>query len=149
MTNPDSPSDDGPRIIVDEDWKTQVERERETLRSQRESAAAAKKSQPDGIERFPTPSLSGMINMFASQAMAALGLLPDPVTGEAAQNRSLAKFLIGTLAVLEQKTEGNRTDDESIELQEALHHLRMIFVTATTNPPNPTTAKGPSKIELP
>jgi hypothetical protein len=149
MTNPDSASEDSPRIIVDEDWKTQVERERETLRNQTESTADAIKSQPGGIERFPTPSLSGMIHMFASQAMAALGLLPDPMTGESAQNRPLAKFLIDTLAVLEQKTEGNRTDDESSELRDALHHLRMIFVAATTNQPNPANRMGPSKIELP
>jgi hypothetical protein len=86
--------------------------------------------------------------MFASQAMAAMGLLPDPVSGESAANRTLAKFLIDTLGVLEQKTEGNRTADESRELQDALHRLRMIYV-AIPAAPAATHRKSASAIELP
>lgn len=147
MSNSESSTGDGPRIIVDEDWKTQVEREREALRTHSDSPNDPKHRPAGRVERFPPATLSGMIGMFASQAMAALGLLPDPMTGETERNQPLAKFLIDTLALLEQKTEGNRTEEESGELRDALHHLRMIFVTSSTTQPNPP-GKSESPIEL-
>ena len=148
MANSDSSAGQGPRIIVDEDWKTQVQREREALRTHADSPNDTKHGQSSQVERFPPATLSGMIGVFASQAMAALGLLPDPITGETERNQPLAKFLIDTLGVLEQKTEGNRTEEESNELRAALHHLRMIFVTTSAKQPNPPGKSDPT-IELP
>ena len=40
-----------------------------------------------------------------------------------------AKHSIDLLTVLQQKTEGNRTPEESGELEAALHELRMAYVT--------------------
>jgi hypothetical protein len=40
-----------------------------------------------------------------------------------------AKHSIDLLAVLQKKTEGNRTPQESDELEAALHELRMAYVT--------------------
>ena len=39
-----------------------------------------------------------------------------------------AKHSIDLLAVLQQKSEGNRTPEESDELEAALHELRLAFV---------------------
>ena len=40
-----------------------------------------------------------------------------------------AKHSIDLLAVLQQKSEGNRTPEESDKLEAALHELRLAFVT--------------------
>ena len=59
----------------------------------------------------------------------ALGLLPNPVTKKADVQLDQAKHAIDLLAVLQQKTEGNRTPQESDELDAVLHELRMAYVT--------------------
>jgi hypothetical protein len=131
-----SDSEEPPKIIVDEDWKAQVEREKEALKGEAhpEQSQKSKTSQDGQIPAPPPASWESLVSMLASQAMAALGLLPDPVTGEATPNRPLAKFLIDTLGVLENKTAGNRTEEETAHLIEALHHLRMIYVSSPVNP---------------
>jgi len=40
-----------------------------------------------------------------------------------------ARHLIDTLAILEEKTAGNRTPEESALLDQLLHELRMGYVT--------------------
>jgi hypothetical protein len=147
MSNTNQSSEEKSRIIVDEDWKSQVEREKEVLRDQ---ASSTDTKRADSETEYPLPpaNLAGMVSMFASQAMAALGLLPDPMTGEASTNRPLAKFLIDSLGVLEQKTEGNRTDEENNVLRDALHHLRMIYVATPARQSQASPPKKPS-IELP
>ena len=54
----------------------------------------------------------------------ALGLLPNPVTKKADVQLDQAKHAIDLLTMLQQKTEGNRTPEESGELEAALHELR-------------------------
>lgn len=151
MTNPEEPS----RIIVDEDWKTQVEREKEALRNEERTdhSSDSKKPEPGAYPPPPPASLESLVSMIASQAMAALGLFADPATGEAETNRPLAKFLIDNLGVLEEKTEGNRSEEESAHLRDALHHLRMIYVSIPADGATPlNTTTGPERspiIELP
>jgi hypothetical protein len=144
-----------PKIIVDEDWKTQVEREKEALRNKEHVDQSPDSKTGDGSTYPPPPpaSFESLVSMLASQAMAALGLFADPMTGEAESNRPLAKFLIDTLGVLEEKTSGNRSDDESAHLRDALHHLRMIYVSTPADGMTPmnTTTETPRSpiIELP
>lgn len=60
--------------------------------------------------------------------MVALGLVVA-TAGEVPKPRlSEARHLIDTLAMLEEKTAGNRTADESALLESLLHELRMSFV---------------------
>ena len=62
--------------------------------------------------------------------MAALGQLPDPIEGKPVVRKELAKFQIDMLAVLEEKTKGNLSAEESSMLTDVLHKLRMAFVAA-------------------
>ena len=64
-----------------------------------------------------------------SQAMACLGQLPDPMTGETQINREYAKFQIDLLSMLEEKTSGNLSDDENTLLSQSLHQLRMLYTS--------------------
>ena len=56
--------------------------------------------------------------------------MPHPVSGEVEVNKPYAKHYIDTLEMLGEKTKGNLSDDESKMLSEALHALRMAYVSA-------------------
>jgi len=127
-----------PKIIVDEDWKSQVQAEKERLDkeaagSEREQAAAgaaeaAELSAAEDDPQLPPPSFAMLVSSMAAQAMVALGQLPDPVSGEAGVRPNLARYSIDTLEMLEKKTRGNLDDAEQRMLEDILHQLRMAFV---------------------
>lgn len=145
-------SEDKPKIIVDEDWKAQVESEREQLRAHEsqgeqgkaatsagepEGATAAPQTEDGGDESFPLPpaSFATLVSSLATQAIAALGQIPDPVERKPVVRLDIARHVIDTLDVLEQKTKGNLTADEAKMLSNLLHELRMVFVHVQRNPP--------------
>lgn len=66
--------------------------------------------------------------MIATQASVALGLIADPRTNKPEVNLELAKHHIDTLVVLEEKTKGNLTSDESQLLTAALTQLQLTYV---------------------
>ncbi len=125
------------KIIVDEDWKSQVEAEKEAARrefSSRRPPPRRCPRRPEGgaVRRpaapLPPASLSFLLGTLYLQGAIALGLLPNPVTKKAKAHPDQAKHAIDMLAMLQQKTEGNRTPEESEELDSVLHKLRLAFV---------------------
>ena len=145
-----------PDIIVDDDWKAQVEKEKEALQSKKDADAsgdAPTQSQSESPESFEMPPASFMVLMstLATQSMGSMGMFPDPGTGKPTVNRPMAKHFIDTLAMLQEKTKGNLTEEESAHLRDALHQLRMAYVALAEQPsaaPQPAAEKKPS-IELP
>jgi hypothetical protein len=115
---------DKSRIIVDEDWKAQVEREKEAARKQ----ATEPQAPEPGMGEMPPASLSLLISMFATEALMSLGQIPHPVSGKHEADLVQAKHLIDLLQVLEDKTKGNRDEEESAMLDGLLHELRLAFV---------------------
>jgi hypothetical protein len=77
---------------------------------------------------LPAPSLSFLITTIGTQAMVALGEVPNPFTGKLERRPNQAKHFIDTLAMIEEKTAGNRTTEESAMLTSLLHQLRMAYV---------------------
>ena len=67
-------------------------------------------SKPDacGMEA----NFSTLILSIGSSAAMALGLAPNPMTGETEKDKSLARFNIDLLRMLRDKTRGNLTADE-------------------------------------
>ncbi|MCA8984633.1 MAG: DUF1844 domain-containing protein [Planctomycetaceae bacterium] len=120
-------------IVGDEDWKTRVKEEDAALDAQfgssepREKPAGAESSGIDASQ-LPPANFSLLVTLFTTQAMTALGLLPNPMTGKAAPELPLAKHYIDLLSVLEQKTRGNLDAGEARLLGDSLHELRMMFV---------------------
>ena len=102
---------------------------------------------------MPPASFGMLVTSLATQAMAALGFFPDPSTGETMLNRPIAKHFIDTLSVLDEKTKGNLTDQESEILSQALHQLRMVFVNSGNESAggesSSSDARPNSTIELP
>jgi hypothetical protein len=69
--------------------------------------------------------------MLYSDASVNLGQIPDPSTGQPHRDLEQARFAIDLLGVLRQKTEGNRTPEESAILEEILAALQMAYVQAS------------------
>jgi hypothetical protein len=80
---------------------------------------------------LPPPSLAFLITTLGTQAMVALGEVPNPISGKMERLPNQAQHFIDTLAMLEEKTAGNRTPEESALLNSLLHQLRMAYVTRT------------------
>ena len=120
------------KIIIDEDWKSQVEREREQMRdTDGETPAADDRPDAGGMPQdveLPPASFGLLVSMMATQAMAAMGQLADPATGKPEINLQFAKYHIDLLAVLQEKTKGNLDEEEAPMLEATVHELRMMFV---------------------
>ncbi len=137
-----------PKIIVDEDWKSQVEKEKEQLRQQESEATSS--PQPE----IPEASFSVLLATLGTQAMAMMGLLPNPDgTGNTQVHLPMARHLIDMIGILEEKTKGNLSEDEAKALNENLHQLRMAYVAISQQQAgtdgNSTDASTNSSIELP
>ncbi len=68
----------------------------------------------------------------ASQALFALGAVPDPQTGKRYLDLELAKYYIDTLKMLEAKTANNLTSEEKTQLDNALYQLRSAYIQAAS-----------------
>ena len=81
------------------------------------------------MSALPPATLSFLISTLATQAMVSLGVVENPLTGKTESQPDQARHFIDTLAMLEEKTVGNRTPEESELLRSCLHQLRMAAVT--------------------
>jgi hypothetical protein len=113
-----------PKIIVDDDWKSQAQAEKEKLAEQ-SKAEQAKTGGGDLPEQI---GFTDLVRMFATQALMYMGAFPDPQTGKAMVSLDVAKMNIDLLGVLEEKTKGNLDEEEKGLLEESLGALRGQFV---------------------
>lgn len=138
------------KIVVDDDWKSQVEKEKEELKQKADEETSA----PPESQELPEASFSMLVTTLAMQAGASLGQMPDPATGKPQINKPIAKHFIDTLALLETKTQGNLDKEEAELLTATVHQLRMAFITMPDSIPEEnseteTEGEKKSNIELP
>jgi len=76
----------------------------------------------------PPATFEFLVHTLFTQALMALGRIPNPITTQSHRNPATAKHFIDTLAMLEQKTAGNLTTDERHQLEEVQHQLRMLYL---------------------
>jgi hypothetical protein len=69
--------------------------------------------------------------MHAQNAALFLGQIPNPKTGEGEVNLDLARMFIDQLAMIQEKTRGNLTNEEATILRNTLSNLQMAFVEAS------------------
>jgi uncharacterized protein DUF1844 len=79
----------------------------------------------------PERSLAGLFMMLASEAAIAMGDTPDPVTGQRHRELDHAAGVIDLLMLLREKTEGNRSPEETQVIDELLYDLQLRYVNAT------------------
>ena len=132
-----------PKIIIDEDWKSQVEKERESL-EQGGEGEQDKDAPQLGPGEIPPASFPMLITSIGTQAMMALGQVPDPMTGKAVYHPELARHHIDTLAVLQEKTKGNLSAEEEEMLENFLHQLRQLFLVASSHVDLPPAPEAPT-----
>jgi len=73
---------------------------------------------------------AGFLNYIKSlvlQAMIFMGLAPSPITNQMGRNLKQAKLLLDTLVMLQKKTEGNLTQEESSALNNAVYTLNQKY----------------------
>src|SRR3954469_23362476 len=144
---------EGPRIIVDTDWKSQAQAEKERLAASEKprpaparpaggtpmgaapapapgAPAQGSEGEP-GEQEIPKPSFEELVRMLATQAMLYLGAFPDPETGRRLVSLELAQFNIDMLTMIEDKTKGNLGEAEKQFITRMLYELRMQFAEIT------------------
>lgn len=85
-------------------------------------------AEAESTQMLPPATLSSLVSVLGTQALIALGQIADPVSGKSNVDVEQAKHFIDLVAMLETKTAGNRTDEESQLIDGVLHQLRMMFV---------------------
>ena len=102
-----------------------------------ESAAAPEEApgpdEPPAEPRDPGSDFTSLVRSLATTAYSALGLLPDP-SGVQRRDAVVARQMIDWLAMLEQKTRGNISFEESDFLARLLYELRLAYVEMTRPP---------------
>ena len=68
------------------------------------------------------------VMMQAQNAALFLGQIPNPQTGQAEVNLEVARMFIDQLAMIQEKTRGNLSSEETAVLRNALASLQMAFV---------------------
>ncbi len=131
---------DESKIIIDDDFKSQVAAEKEALKQEAEAAPpdsgeeqSAQSAQPT---QMPPASFELLVSTFATEAMMALGQFPNPVTNELSVSPDHASYAIDMLAMLKDKTKGNLSDAEETMLIDVLHQLRMAFIAVKQQMPS-------------
>ncbi|MDA0253706.1 MAG: DUF1844 domain-containing protein [Planctomycetota bacterium] len=76
----------------------------------------------------PPATFEFLIHTLFTQALMALGRIPNPITKETHANMATARHFVDMLGMLEQKTAGNLSADEAKMLEEIQHQLRMMIV---------------------
>ncbi len=79
---------------------------------------------PGGPESI---DFSSFVVSMGTQALMALGEIPNPETRAAEVNLDAAKQMIDILGLLEEKTKGNLTVEEANLMREILSSLQMLF----------------------
>jgi hypothetical protein len=121
------------KLIIDTDWKSQAQAEKERLSAVEKPKAAPAAGQPGslpaaGPDGGKATLFTELVRMLATQALLYMGAFPDPETGQAVVALDMAKLHIEMLAMLDEKTKGNLSEMEARIVQRTVHELRMEFV---------------------
>ena len=81
---------------------------------------------------FPEASLVRHVFDLAQQVAIALGEVENPITKSKEPNLPAARYLIDVVAVLEEKTRGNRDEEEETYITQVLPALKMGYVAKST-----------------
>jgi hypothetical protein len=151
---PSEPGGSGPQIeiVSDEDWKNRVKAEDAALdqkfRSQpgesqpqtspaqgsqatgsaaKERAGQRRRPEPQPAREMPDPTFADLVGLLSAQAMMFLGLIPNPATQKPETQLPTARYFIDMISILEDKTAGQLTKEESQILADTLHSLRLTY----------------------
>jgi hypothetical protein len=90
-----------------------------------------------------------LVMMQAQQAAMFLGRLPVPSGEQPEVNLEYARMFIDQLEMLQEKTRGNLSNEETQVLNGVLADLRLAFVQASGSAPANQQAAAPAPVEAP
>jgi hypothetical protein len=116
--------------------------EREDVRSEGKAAGPAEKpgggaegsrnyrraKRQSDAETVAEPDFQTFLAGLYTQTLVSLGAVENPATGERKSDMSQAQYLIDTLGMIKEKTEGNLDQQEQQYLLSLLQDLRMRYV---------------------
>jgi hypothetical protein len=114
------------KIIIDEDWKQEAQKEKEILAAEEE--AEKEKGEKEGRGPLPPGDFAALISMLMTQALFAMGFLQIKGQEKREPDLEMAKYNIDMLETLEEKTKGNLTAEEQKVLSDTVNQLRMGYV---------------------
>jgi hypothetical protein len=79
---------------------------------------------------FQEASFFRIVETFGMGALISTGVIQNPVEKGAKPDFEMAKYQIGLLEILEDRTRGNLKEDEAKFLEEWLHQVRLAYVQA-------------------
>lgn len=79
---------------------------------------------------LPEPGLKTFFSGMAGQVLINMGLFANPVTGKKEVALEQAKYSIDLMQILQDKMQGNLTDEEEQLIKTMLYDLRMRYVEA-------------------
>ena len=118
--------DDAERETGTEQVQGQTNAEQE--QRQAGPAKASREDQEKGSVPLPEVTLATFVFSLSSSALLHLGEIPDPETNKVQVYLPLAKQIIDTLGMLQEKTKGNLDPDEDNLLKSVLYDLRLRYV---------------------
>ena len=121
------------KISLDDTQEQPSGTEEKTTASRQEQARekfeeASREAHKENRAPLPEATFSTFVFSLSSSALIHLGEVPDPYTQKVEPDLALAKQVIDTLGMLEEKTRGNLDPDEDRLLKSVLYDLRMRFV---------------------
>lgn len=119
---------EAPKIIVDSDWKSEAQAEKEKLV---ETEAKQRQVQSETVDAKPLSPFEELLRLLITQAMLYMGAFPDPKTGQAMVSLEAAKLYIDMISWLEDNTKGNLDEGQTELLSKTANELRLDFVEVT------------------
>lgn len=120
---------DDAKIFVDEDWKAQVQREREAAAKAKEAPAAAEAPEAALEGELPeAASFMGLVSSLATQCMFALGLVAPQGQTQVMVDLDQAQYMLDMLAIILEKTKGNLAPEEEGALKQAISELGDVYI---------------------
>ncbi|MBA7687436.1 hypothetical protein ES703_95899 [subsurface metagenome] len=116
------------KIIIDEDWKNQAQKEKEILAAQEKVEKEKETEQKARREPLPQGNFAALVSMLVTQALFALGAVRFEGQKEKEPDLELAKYNIDMLETLQEKTKGNLSEEEKKVLETTLNEVRMAYV---------------------
>jgi hypothetical protein len=104
------------------------EKKAETAPARDRSTPGAPQTEPRGSYEDDSPGFETLVSYLSTTAMFQLGLIPGPSGEHIPADMPNAKRTLDLLEVLQEKTQGNLTANESQLLDDVLYELRMSFV---------------------
>jgi len=93
-----------------------------------EEKTGEKQDEREKTPPLPPPTIKHLVETFFYQAMISVGKQMNPLSKKYERDLEVAKYQIGMIEVLKDKTKGNLTNEEAEHIDEILHILRMAYV---------------------